>query len=119
MRSENVGLQWACLAMVGVVVACAELPLIVKDAVQDVDCVEGAIQMGVLVYEDIAAVCVPLAVSQVETIAQAAATPSPAALEAGVVSPAKVKLAAKAKQCHHRVSTTGDGGEGGSVEAGE
>jgi hypothetical protein len=77
--------------------SCAEIPAITAAVVQDVDCVEAAIDHGVDVYEDIAAMCVPLLVEQVVTIVTAEAAPAP---DGGLDKP----RAENARKVHHKTA---------------
>lgn len=53
---------------------CAQIPAITADVVSEVQCVEAQLAKGTDAYEDIAAVCVPLAVTDVVTVVTALET---------------------------------------------
>jgi hypothetical protein len=77
--------------------ACAQIPAITADVVQEVQCVENEIAKGDDTFEDIALACAPLAVSDVVTIVTALASSAP---DAGTSS----QLALSAKSVHHKAA---------------
>jgi|HubBroStandDraft_1064217.scaffolds.fasta_scaffold505053_2 hypothetical protein len=77
--------------------ACAQIPAITADVVQEVQCVENEIAKGDDTFEDIALACAPLAVSDVVTIVTALASSAPDAA-------ASSQLSLSAKSVHHKAA---------------